>query len=97
MIISITMCYNPCFTVTHMVNAPFMSSLGGCTSLMLVQLVGVELTPQGRVWLQKNLAPSQTVWLKLISREDDMLHCLVSQSRVSKYDTGSGFSLSASG
>ncbi|XP_056297195.1 protein C3orf33 homolog isoform X1 [Pseudoliparis swirei] len=58
---------------------------GGCTSLMLVQLVGVELTPQGRVWLQKNLAPSQTVWLKLISREDDMLHCLVSQSRGSMW------------
>ncbi|XP_034719055.1 protein C3orf33 homolog isoform X2 [Etheostoma cragini] len=54
---------------------------GACTSLMLVHLAGVELTPEGRVWLQKNLVPSQTVWLKLISREDDILHCLVSQSR----------------
>lgn len=51
---------------------------------MLVHLAGVELTPEGKVWLHKNLAPSQTVWLKLISREDDMLHCLVSQSGVSK-------------
>uniref|UniRef100_A0A8D0AKY0 TNase-like domain-containing protein n=1 Tax=Sander lucioperca TaxID=283035 RepID=A0A8D0AKY0_SANLU len=46
---------------------------GVCTSLMLVHLAGVELTPEGRVWLQKNLAPAQTVWLKLISREDDIL------------------------
>ncbi|XP_038548592.1 protein C3orf33 homolog [Micropterus salmoides] len=53
---------------------------GVCTSLMLVHLAGVELTPEGRVWLQKNLTPAQTVWLKLISREDDTLHCLVSQS-----------------
>lgn len=56
--------------------------LGVCTSPMLVHLAGVELTPEGREWLQKNLAPAQTVWLKLISREDDKLHCLVSQSRV---------------
>ncbi|XP_037630242.1 protein C3orf33 homolog [Sebastes umbrosus] len=54
---------------------------GVCTPPMLVHLAGVELTPEGRVWLQKNLAPAQTVWLKLISREDNMLHCLVSQSR----------------
>ncbi|XP_071352356.1 protein C3orf33 homolog isoform X2 [Trachinotus anak] len=51
------------------------------TSPLLVQLAGVELTPEGRVWLQKNLAPAQTVWLKLISRDNDILHCLVSQSR----------------
>lgn len=62
--------------------APFWSSLGVCTSPMLVHLAGVELTPEGSVWLQKNLAPAQTVWLKLISREDDILHCLVSQSKV---------------
>uniref|UniRef100_A0AAQ6IIF9 TNase-like domain-containing protein n=1 Tax=Anabas testudineus TaxID=64144 RepID=A0AAQ6IIF9_ANATE len=54
---------------------------GVCTSPLLVQLVGVELTPEGREWLQKNLIPAQTVWLKLISREEDVLHCLVSQSR----------------
>ncbi|XP_070685792.1 protein C3orf33 homolog isoform X2 [Pempheris klunzingeri] len=54
---------------------------GVCASPMLVHLAGVELTPEGRVWLQENLSPAQTVWLKLISREDDSLHCLVSQSR----------------
>uniref|UniRef100_A0A8C4E0J1 TNase-like domain-containing protein n=1 Tax=Dicentrarchus labrax TaxID=13489 RepID=A0A8C4E0J1_DICLA len=46
-------------------------------SPLLSKHKGVELTPEGRVWLQKNLAPAQTVWLKLISREDDTLHCLV--------------------
>ncbi|KAM8768313.1 protein C3orf33 homolog isoform 2-T2 [Acanthopagrus schlegelii] len=58
---------------------------GALTSPMLVHLAGVELTPEGRVWLQKNLTPAQTVWLKLISREDDALHCLVSQSRGSMW------------
>uniref|UniRef100_A0A3B5LTL6 TNase-like domain-containing protein n=1 Tax=Xiphophorus couchianus TaxID=32473 RepID=A0A3B5LTL6_9TELE len=47
------------------------------TSPLLVRLAGVELTPEGKTWLQKNLVPPQTVWLKLISREDNMLHCLV--------------------
>ncbi|XP_028275893.1 protein C3orf33 homolog [Parambassis ranga] len=50
-------------------------------SPLLVHLAGVELTPEGVTWLQKNLAPAQTVWLKLITREDDILHCLVSQSK----------------
>ncbi|XP_018555954.1 protein C3orf33 homolog isoform X2 [Lates calcarifer] len=58
---------------------------GVSTSPLLVHLAGVELTPEGRVWLQKTLTPSQTVWLKLISREDDMLHCLVSSSRGSMW------------
>ncbi|XP_070762528.1 protein C3orf33 homolog [Enoplosus armatus] len=58
---------------------------GVCTTPMLVHLAGVELTPEGKVWLQNNLAPAQTVWLKLISREDDTLHCLVSQSRGSMW------------
>ncbi|XP_070826728.1 protein C3orf33 homolog isoform X1 [Chaetodon trifascialis] len=54
---------------------------GVSTPPILVHLAGVELTPEGREWLQKNLSPAQTVWLKLISREDDTLHCLVSRSR----------------
>lgn len=70
------------FTIACLVNSSFWSSLGVSTSPLLVHLAGVELTPEGRVWLQKNLAPAQTVWLKLISREDDTLHCLLSQSRV---------------
>ncbi|XP_074536052.1 protein C3orf33 homolog isoform X2 [Halichoeres trimaculatus] len=51
------------------------------TSPMPVHLAGVELTPEGKEWLQKNLTPSQTVWLKLISRENETLHCLISQSK----------------
>lgn len=49
---------------------------------MLVHLAGVKVTPEGRAWLQQNLAPAQTVWLQLISREDGVLHCLVRRSRV---------------
>lgn len=49
---------------------------------MLVHLAGVEVTPEGRAWLQENLAPPQTVWLQLISREDGELHCLVRRSGV---------------
>ncbi|XP_062241466.1 protein C3orf33 homolog isoform X1 [Platichthys flesus] len=68
------------------IHLPILSTLlnkhkGVSRSPLLVHLAGVELTPEGRDWLQKNLAPAQTVWLKLISREDDTLHCLVSQSR----------------
>lgn len=75
------------FTVTWMVMELFPPSPGVLTSPMLVHLAGVELTPEGRVWLQKNLTPAQTVWLKLISREDDALHCLVSQSRVRHFSS----------
>ncbi|XP_054901325.1 protein C3orf33 homolog isoform X2 [Poeciliopsis prolifica] len=57
----------------------------GSTSPLLVHLAGVELTPEGKMWLQKNLIPPQTVWLKLVSREDNMLHCLVSQRRGSMW------------
>lgn len=60
--------------------SPF--SVGVGISPLVVRLAGVELTPEGKEWLQKNLAPAQTVWLKLISREEDILHCLVCQSRV---------------
>lgn len=49
---------------------------------MLVHLAGLEVTPEGRAWLQENLAPAQTVWLQLISREDGVLHCLVRRTRV---------------
>lgn len=59
-----------------------LSSSGVCVSPLVVHLAGVELTPEGRVWLERNLAPDQTVWFKLISREDNILHCLVSHSRV---------------
>lgn len=51
------------------------------TTPLLVRLAGVELTPEGKQWLQKNLLPAKMVWIKLISREDDTLYCLVSQKR----------------
>ncbi|XP_029373051.1 protein C3orf33 homolog isoform X2 [Echeneis naucrates] len=68
------------------IHLPVISSLlfnhkDASMSPLLVHLAGVELTAEGRAWLQKNLVPAQTVWLKLISRENDILHCLVSQSR----------------
>ncbi|XP_072247801.1 protein C3orf33 homolog isoform X2 [Leuresthes tenuis] len=50
-------------------------------SPLLVRLAGVELTPEGKMWLQETLAPAETVWLKLISREEDTLHCLVSHGK----------------
>lgn len=66
-----------------------------CTSLLLVHLAGVELTSEGKLWLQKNLTPAQTVWLKLISREDNALNCLLSQSKVRTSNTTSKWFLSA--
>uniref|UniRef100_A0A3Q3B9W7 TNase-like domain-containing protein n=1 Tax=Kryptolebias marmoratus TaxID=37003 RepID=A0A3Q3B9W7_KRYMA len=54
-------------------------------SPLLSKHKGVELTPEGKLWLQKNLTPAQTVWLKLISREDNALNCLVSQSKGSAW------------
>ncbi|XP_036441485.1 protein C3orf33 homolog [Colossoma macropomum] len=52
-----------------------------------VRLAGVELTPQGWDWLSERLRPPQTVWLRLISRQDQSLHCLVSVSRGSLFNT----------
>ncbi|XP_071770159.1 protein C3orf33 homolog isoform X1 [Centroberyx gerrardi] len=62
--------------------SPLLSKQKGvCASWLAVRLAGVELTPEGRGWLEKNLAPAQIVWLKLISREENILHCLVSRSK----------------
>ncbi|XP_063060449.1 protein C3orf33 homolog isoform X2 [Engraulis encrasicolus] len=55
----------------------------GATPLQ-VRLAGVELTAEGRDWLRRQLEPAETpptVWLKLIRREGDTLHCLVSKGR----------------
>ncbi|XP_062860999.1 protein C3orf33 homolog [Trichomycterus rosablanca] len=43
-----------------------------------VGLAGVDLTPQGRDWLVQRLRTDETVWLRLIGRQNDHLHCLVS-------------------
>ncbi|KAM9452217.1 protein C3orf33 homolog isoform 1-T1 [Salvelinus alpinus] len=58
-----------------------LSSGGGRVYPLAVRLAGVELTPEGRAWLEQHLSPAQTVWLKLVSREEETLHCLVSVSR----------------
>ncbi|XP_028818316.1 protein C3orf33 homolog isoform X2 [Denticeps clupeoides] len=34
-----------------------------------VRLAGVDLTPEGRDWLGKQLTPAETVWLQLIRRD----------------------------
>ncbi|XP_072320259.1 protein C3orf33 homolog isoform X2 [Eucyclogobius newberryi] len=50
-------------------------------SPLQVHFAGVELTPDGRQWLRENLLPTKMVGIKLISREDDTLYCLVSQNK----------------
>ncbi|XP_015281034.1 PREDICTED: protein C3orf33 homolog [Gekko japonicus] len=49
--------------------------------LLLVRLAGVALTPDGTVWLQKELKPSQMMWFQLLGRKDSMLDCLVVVSK----------------
>ncbi|XP_075720128.1 protein C3orf33 homolog [Rhinoderma darwinii] len=44
---------------------------------LLVRLAGVELTQNGKIWLQNNLQPSQILWFQLLTREDSMLDCFV--------------------
>ncbi|NXI94724.1 CC033 protein, partial [Psophia crepitans] len=45
--------------------------------LLLVRLAGVELTPSGVAWLQRELKPRQVIWFQLLGREDSALECLV--------------------
>ncbi|XP_064831371.1 protein C3orf33 homolog [Oncorhynchus masou masou] len=61
--------------------SPLLAKGGGRVYPLAVRLAGVELTPEGTVWLEQHLSPAQTVWLKLVSREEETLHCLVSVSR----------------
>ncbi|XP_007941765.1 protein C3orf33 homolog [Orycteropus afer afer] len=42
---------------------------------LLVKLAGVELTESGKVWLQKELKPSQLLWFQLLGRENSVLFC----------------------
>ncbi|XP_049723161.1 protein C3orf33 homolog isoform X1 [Elephas maximus indicus] len=50
---------------------------------LLVKLAGVELTDTGKVWLQKELKPSQLLWFQLLGRENSALFCylLVNKGR----------------
>ncbi|XP_061638762.1 protein C3orf33 homolog isoform X6 [Phyllopteryx taeniolatus] len=65
-------CWGDCNSEEHQTGVP--------TSPLLVKLAGVDLTAEGKLWLQRRVLPAQTVWLKLISRQDDALHCFVAHS-----------------
>ncbi|EGV93562.1 Uncharacterized protein C3orf33-like [Cricetulus griseus] len=43
--------------------------------VLLVKLAGVELTEIGKVWLQKELKPSQLLWFQLLGKENSALFC----------------------
>ncbi|XP_054839432.1 protein C3orf33 homolog [Eublepharis macularius] len=45
--------------------------------LLLVRLAGVQLTPDGTIWLKEELKPSQMMWFQLLGRKDSILDCLV--------------------
>ncbi|XP_004442269.1 PREDICTED: protein C3orf33 homolog [Ceratotherium simum simum] len=51
--------------------------------VLLVKLAGVELTETGKVWLQKELKPSQLLWFQLLGKENSALFCylLVNKGR----------------
>ncbi|XP_006868056.1 PREDICTED: uncharacterized protein C3orf33 homolog [Chrysochloris asiatica] len=42
---------------------------------LLVKLAGVELTETGKLWLKKELKPSQLLWFQLLGRENSALFC----------------------
>ncbi|KAB5574658.1 hypothetical protein PHYPO_G00211530 [Pangasianodon hypophthalmus] len=65
------------------IHVPLLSSLltkRQVATPLRVCLAGVDLTPQGRDWLTETLKTDEAVWLRLISRQDESLHCLVSLS-----------------
>ncbi|XP_067102563.1 protein C3orf33 homolog isoform X2 [Osmerus mordax] len=75
------------------IHVPLLSTLltrRVCSSRLAVHLAGVELTPEARLWMEENLSPTQVVWLRLLSRDQETLHCLVSLSTVGG---GSGVSV----
>ncbi|KAI2653679.1 Protein C3orf33 [Labeo rohita] len=56
-------------------------------TLLDVRLAGVELTSEGQDWIGQQLKPAETVWLRLIARQNETLHCLVSVNRGSLFNT----------
>ncbi|XP_053454863.1 protein C3orf33 homolog [Nycticebus coucang] len=58
------------------ITLPIISSLRKepCGAL-LVKLAGVELTETGKIWLQKELKPSQILWFQLLGKENSALIC----------------------
>lgn len=53
-------------------------------TLLDVRLAGVEMTSEGHDWIVQQLKPAETLWLRLIARHNETLHCLVSVNRVSE-------------
>ncbi|XP_059247684.1 protein C3orf33 homolog isoform X4 [Mustela nigripes] len=50
--------------------------------VLLVKLAGVELTETGKVWLQKELKPSQLLWFQLLGKENSVLFCYLLVNKV---------------
>ncbi|XP_051726538.1 protein C3orf33 homolog isoform X1 [Ctenopharyngodon idella] len=60
---------------------------GQSVTLLDVRLAGVEMTSEGHDWIVQQLKPAETVWLRLIARQNGTLHCLVSVNRGSLFNT----------
>ncbi|XP_039539729.1 protein C3orf33 homolog isoform X2 [Pimephales promelas] len=56
-------------------------------SVLDVRLAGVEMTSEGHDWIAQQLKPAETLWLRLIARQNQTLHCLVSVNRGSLFNT----------
>ncbi|XP_043329872.1 protein C3orf33 homolog isoform X2 [Cervus elaphus] len=52
--------------------------------VLLVKLAGVELTETGKVWLQKELKPSQVLWFQLLGKENSALFCYLLVNKMVK-------------
>ncbi|XP_028587184.2 protein C3orf33 homolog isoform X1 [Podarcis muralis] len=62
------------------ITLPIISSLQrrwNSDGLLLIRLAGVELTPDGTVWLKEEVKPPQMMWFQLLGRKDSALDCLV--------------------
>ncbi|XP_029423020.1 protein C3orf33 homolog isoform X2 [Nannospalax galili] len=63
------------------ITLPLISSWKKPCGALLVKLAGVELTETGRVWLQKELKPSQLLWFQLLGKENSELFCYLLVNR----------------
>ncbi|XP_045857890.1 protein C3orf33 homolog isoform X4 [Meles meles] len=50
--------------------------------VLLVKLAGVELTETGKMWLQKELKPSQLLRFQLLGKEKSVLFCYLLVNKV---------------
>lgn len=75
------------FALQHGIKAKFFSTspfLEEPCGVLLVKLAGVELTESGKVWLQKELKPSQLLWFQLLGKENSALFCYLLVNKVSR-------------